>query len=54
MYFMQRFRSLKKRLWNNSRLSGWKRICDFFERVEFQNRGAAHLHILKLLSYEEP
>jgi len=33
-------------LWNNSRLSGWKRICDFFERVEFQNRGAAHLHIV--------
>ena len=26
MYFMQRFRSLKKRLWNDSRLSGWKRI----------------------------
>src|SRR6185312_12822533 len=43
MYFMQHFRSLKK---NNSRLSGWKHICDFFERVEFQNRGAAHLHIV--------
>ena len=25
MYFMQRFRSLKK---NNSRLSGWEHICD--------------------------
>jgi len=36
----------KKRLWNDSHLSGWKRICDFFERVEFQNRGAAHLHIV--------
>ena len=42
MHFMQRFRSLKKRLWNDSHLSGWKRICDYFERVEFQNRGAAH------------
>ena len=48
MYFMQRFHSLKKkRLWNDSHLSGWKRICEFFfERVEFQNRGAAHLHIV--------
>ena len=46
MYFMQRFHSLKKRLWNDSHLSGWKRIWDFFfERVEFQNRGA-HLHIV--------
>src|SRR6185437_16083361 len=46
MYFIQRYRSLKKRLWNNRRLSGWKSISDFFERIEFQNRGAAHLHIV--------
>ena len=37
---------IKKRLWNNKHLSGWKFIRDFFERIEFQNRGAAHLHIV--------
>ena len=30
---------------NNRRLSGWKSISDFFERVEFQNLGAVDLHI---------
>src|SRR6185503_11674952 len=43
---IQRYRSLKKRIWNNEHLSGWKSIRDFFERIEFQNRGAAHLHIV--------
>jgi len=46
MHFIQRFRSLKKKLWNNRRVCGWKSIGDFFERIEFQNRGAVHLHLV--------
>ena len=46
MYFLQRFRSMKKKLWNNRQLCGWNSITDFFERIEFQNRGAVHLHIV--------
>jgi hypothetical protein len=46
MFFLQRFRSMKKKLWNNRQVCGWKSISDFFERIEFQNRGAVHLHIV--------
>jgi len=46
MHFIQRFRSMKKKLWNNRQANGWKSISDFFERIEFQNRGAVHLHIV--------
>ena len=44
MYFKQRYRSLKKRLWNNRRLGGWKSISDFVERVEFQNQRCSFTH----------
>jgi len=46
LFFLQRFRSMKKKLWNNRQICGWKSISDFFERIEFQNRGAVHLHIV--------
>jgi hypothetical protein len=46
MHFIQRYRSLKKRLWNNRQICGWRSITDFFERIEFQNRGAVHLHLV--------
>ena len=34
----------KKNIWKDSKVSGWGTIENFFERVEFQNRGAAHVH----------
>jgi hypothetical protein len=44
LHFIHRFRSLKKEVWKNEKISGWGTITDFFERIEFQNRGAAHIH----------
>ena len=44
LHFMHRFRSLKKEVWKNEKVSGWGTITDFFDRIEFQNRGAAHVH----------
>ena len=41
---MHRFRSLKNQIWKNKKISGWGTIEDFFDRIEFQNRGAAHVH----------
>ena len=43
-YFVHRFQSLKKELYKKSDLTGFGEITDFFDRVEFQNRGAAHTH----------
>jgi hypothetical protein len=43
-HFAHRLRSLKTHLWKNSQLVDWGTIDHFFERIEFQNRGAAHLH----------
>ena len=44
LHFIHRFRSLKKEVWKNDKVSGWGTITDFFDRIEFQNRGAAHTH----------
>ena len=44
MFYIQRIRSIRKYLWNNARISKWGAVKDFFERTEFQNRGAAHFH----------
>lgn len=44
LHFINRFRSLKKEVWKNEKISGWGTITDFFDRIEFQNRGAAHIH----------
>jgi hypothetical protein len=44
LHFMHRFRSLKKEVWKNEKVSGWGTITEFFDRIEFQNRGAAHTH----------
>ena len=44
LHFVYRFRSLKKEVWKNEKISGWGTTTDFFDRVEFQNRGAAHIH----------
>jgi len=35
---------MKKGLWKNPELTKWGKILHFFERIEFQNRGAAHIH----------
>ena len=43
-YFVHRFQSLKKELYTKSDLTGFGKITNFFDRVEFQNRGAAHTH----------
>lgn len=43
-HFIHRLRSMKNGLWKNSEMTNWGNILHFFERVEFQNRGAAHTH----------
>ncbi|EXX69470.1 PIF1-like helicase domain-containing protein [Rhizophagus irregularis DAOM 181602=DAOM 197198] len=43
-YFVHKFQSLKKELYKKPDLTGFGDITDFFDRVEFQNRGAAHTH----------
>ncbi|CAG8786816.1 10579_t:CDS:2 [Cetraspora pellucida] len=43
-YFVHRFQSLKKELYKKPNLTGFGEITNFFDRVEFQNRGAAHTH----------
>jgi len=35
---------MKKNIWKDSKVSGWGTIENFFECVEFQNQGAAHVH----------
>ena len=43
-HFLLRLRSMKNTIWKNEKLSEWGTIQDYFQRVEFQNRGAAHTH----------
>jgi len=43
-HFIHRLRSMKNGLWKDPDLTNWGQILHFFERTEFQNRGAAHIH----------
>jgi len=43
-YFVHKFQSLKKEFYKKPNLTGFGDITDFFDRVEFQNRGVAHTH----------
>jgi hypothetical protein len=44
LHFIHRLQQLKNNVWKNSEHSKWDNINHFFERIEFQNRGAAHTH----------
>jgi len=44
LHFIHRLQQLKKHVWKKPEHSEWDNINHFFERVEFQNRGAAHTH----------
>jgi hypothetical protein len=44
LHFIYRLQQLKNHVWKNPEHSEWGNIDHFFERVEFQNRGAAHTH----------
>src|SRR5581483_528598 len=44
LHFIHRLQQLKKHVWKDPNYSGWDNLKHFFERVEFQNRGAAHTH----------
>ncbi|GBC19376.2 PIF1-like helicase domain-containing protein [Rhizophagus irregularis DAOM 181602=DAOM 197198] len=44
LHFIHRLQQLKKHIWKNPEHSEWGNLTNFFERVEFQNRGAAHTH----------
>ncbi|GES75098.1 Pif1-like helicase domain-containing protein [Rhizophagus clarus] len=44
LHFIHRFQELKKNIWKNPEHSEWNELKYFFERIEFQNRGAAHTH----------
>jgi len=45
-YFVHKFQSLKRELYRKPDLTGFGDITNFFDRVEFQNRGAAHSQLL--------
>ena len=42
--FIQRFRALKPLLWGNKSVFG--NVTDHWQWIEFQNRGALHIHML--------
>ena len=44
LHFIHRLQQLKNFVWKNPEHSAWGNLNHFFERVEFQNRGAAHTH----------
>jgi hypothetical protein len=44
LHFIHRFQQLKNHILKDPKHSGWGNLNHFFERVEFQNRGAAHTH----------
>jgi hypothetical protein len=44
LHFIHRLQQLKKHVWKKPEHSEWAEINHFFERIEFQNRGAAHTH----------
>ena len=44
LHFIHRLQQLKNYVWKNPEHSEWGNLNHFFERVEFQNRGAAHTH----------
>ncbi|CAJ0832299.1 3208_t:CDS:2 [Entrophospora sp. SA101] len=44
LHFIHRHQNLKRLIWKDPDVSGWGTCKDFFEHVEFQNRGAAHTH----------
>ncbi|CAG8743659.1 14671_t:CDS:1, partial [Dentiscutata heterogama] len=44
LHFIHRLQNLKKHVWKNQNISEWGSYTHFFDRIEFQNRGAAHLH----------
>jgi DNA replication protein DnaC len=44
LHFTHRFQILKNKIWHNPAYTGWGKIVHHFERTEFQNRGAAHIH----------
>ncbi|CAG8490878.1 16859_t:CDS:2 [Acaulospora morrowiae] len=44
LYFVNLKQNLKKYVWKQPEISKWGELLHFFERIEFQNRGAAHIH----------
>ena len=44
LHFIHRLQQLKNHVWKNPEYSEWGHLNLFFERVDFQNRGAAHTH----------
>jgi len=45
LFFVNFKQHLKNHIWKKPANSRWGQLLQFFERVEFQNRGAAHTHI---------
>ena len=45
-HFTQRKKELWAHVWRNPANSNWGHLNHFFERVEFQNRGAPHTHTI--------
>ena len=44
LHYHHRLESIRNKLWKNPKLSGWGKWIHYWERDEFQNRGAIHTH----------
>ncbi len=51
LFFMQKYRKVKDLLWGRKSVFG--RVTDHWQRIEFQNRGALHVHMLIWVGREE-
>jgi Helitron helicase-like domain at N-terminus len=44
LHYHHRLESIRNKLWKNPKLSEWGKWIHYWERDEFQNRGAIHTH----------
>ena len=51
LFFMQKYRKVKELLWGRRSVFG--QVTDHWQRIEFQNRGALHVHMLIWVAKEE-
>src|SRR6185369_11191405 len=44
LFYHNKLKNIRKKLWKNEKLVQWGRLENYFERDEFQNRGTIHTH----------
>lgn len=53
LHFIHHLQQLKNYIWKNPEHSEWDNINHLFERVEFQNCGAAHTYDVYVLDFKK-